>query len=185
MIDGKKVVIVLAEGFEEIEAITPIDVLRRIGIKVTVAGLDSIKVISSHCVTVSAECTLINVNPDEIGMIILPGGMPGSKRLCDSDLLIETLQKVAANGGYVAAICAAPIALARAGLITGKTITAYPSVELMLDGAVYTGNMTEVDGKIITGKGPGASFAFTRLLAEALGKGKEVKDMYDLMFVES
>ena len=118
-------------------------------------------------------------------MIILPGGMPGAKRLCDSDLLIETLQKVAANGGYIAAICAAPIALARAGLITGKTITAYPSVELMLDGAVYTGNMTEVDGKIITGKGPGASFAFTRLLAEVLGKGKEVKDMYDLMFVES
>lgn len=183
--NDKEVVIVLADGFEEIEAITPIDVLRRLGIKVKVVGIDKMKIVGSHLITIPVDCTLINVHAEDISMLVLPGGMPGSMHLRDSDRLIEIAQKVAADGGYVAAICAAPIALHRAGLTKGKNITAYPSVELDLDDCNYTGNFTEVDGKIITAKGPGASFAFTRLLAEALGKGEEVKKMYDLMFVES
>ncbi|MHB9139137.1 MAG: DJ-1/PfpI family protein, partial [Victivallaceae bacterium] len=88
------------------------------------------------------------------------------------------------NGGIAAAICAAPIALARAGITDGKKITAYPGFEKYLDKADYTGTITQVDGRVITGKGPGASFEFAAKIAEALGKGEQVKTVLANMFVK-
>ncbi len=179
-----KIVIVLAEGFEEIEAVTPIDVLRRLGVVLTIAGLDSLQVTGSHGIGLRADCLLADIPASEIGMLVLPGGMPGSKYLRDSDLVIGLLRKVYAAGGYVAAICAAPIALERAGLIDGKKVTSYPGVREQLGRSIYTGNMAEVDGRIITGMGPGASFEFTRRLAEALGKGREAAETFEAMLVK-
>ncbi len=180
----KKVVFVLAEGFEEIEAVTPIDFLRRLNIAVTVAGLNAREVTGAHGIGLKADCVLADVNPAEIGMLVLPGGMPGSKNLRDSDLVIRLLQQVYAAGGHVAAICAAPIALARAGLLDGRRMTSHPSVEGQFGMASHTGNMTETDGRVITGKGPGASFEFGRRLAEALGKGREAAETLESMLVK-
>jgi len=182
---NKKTVIVLADGFEEIEAITPIDVLRRCGVEITVAGLDGISVTGAHGVEFQADCELRTVKAENIGMLILPGGMPGAQHLHDSGMVVEMVRDVYAGGGYVAAICAAPIVLGRAGILTGKQVTAYPGFESRLGGAAYTGNVTEIDGRIITGKGPGASFAFSRRLAEALGKQQAIKTVYEQMFVRS
>lgn len=180
---GNKVLVILAEGFEEIEAVTPVDVLRRLGVPVVVAGLNSLDVFGSHGICVETECSLINVDASEFNMVILPGGMPGSKHLKDSDEVVALVKKVYEAGGYVAALCAAPIVLARAGLIDGLRVTAYPSVESMLGAAVYTGTTAETDGRIITAKGPGAVFEFSRHIAVALGLGKEVEEVLELMFV--
>jgi len=180
---NKKVVVILADGFEEIEAITPIDVLRRVGIEVTVAGLNEISATGAHGIEIQADCELKTIHAGEIGMLILPGGMPGAQHLHDSQMVIDMVTQVYNSGNYVAAICAAPIVLGKAGIIHNKQVTAYPGNEGRLNGAAYTGNMTEVDGRIITGKGPGASFEFTRRIAEALGKGKEIRTVYEQMFV--
>ena len=181
---NKQIVVVLAEGFEEIEAVAPIDFLRRLGIAVVVAGLNELDVFGAHGIRIEAECSLANIKPDEVSMLVLPGGMPGAKHLRDSDLLINLIRKVYHGGGYVAAICAAPIALDRAGIIDGKRVTAYPSVETMLEKAIYTGNTVEVDDRIITGKGPGAVFAFSEQLATACGKATEAREALALMFAK-
>ncbi|MDD3118094.1 MAG: DJ-1/PfpI family protein [Victivallales bacterium] len=170
----QKAVIVLADGFEEIEAITPIDVLRRMEVEVAVLGLASRTVRGAHGITVTADGVLREAVAAEIGVLMLPGGMPGAKNLRDSEALMALLRRVYQAGGYVAAICAAPIALARSGLIEGRRVTVYPGFENMLGGAVVTGNPTEVDGRIITGRGPGAALEFTRHVAAALGREREV-----------
>lgn len=181
---NKKVVFVMADGFEEIEAVTPIDILRRLNIEVIIAGLRGLNVTGAHGIELNADCLLSSLNAENIGMLVLPGGMPGSKYLRESDEVVALLQDVYAAGDYVAAICAAPIALERAGLVDGKRITSHPSVESMLTKANHTGKISEVDGLIITGKGPGAAFEFALRLAEALGKGVEATAMLEQMFVK-
>ena len=117
--------------------------------------------------------------------VILPGGLPGANHLRESDELMEFTQAVYADGGIAAAICAAPIALARFGLIEGKTITAYPGFEEQLDNNCPTGNMTEVDGRIITGKGPGAAFEFGARIVAALGKADAANQILKGMFAKA
>ncbi len=180
---GKKVLVILAEGFEEIEAVTVIDVLRRSGIQVEVVALGGLDIYGSHLIRITVNKSLINADLDEFGTVVLPGGMPGSKHLRDSEEVMDVIKAIYNKGGIVAAICAAPIALAKSGIVDGKKITAYPGVEGLLGKAEYTGNFTEVDGRIITAIGPGASFEFSRLIAEANGMGDKVKETFKFMFV--
>ena len=179
-----KILMILAEGFEETEAIAVADVLRRAGLDLTIAGLSAQTVAGAHGIAVKADCLLADVDAAGLNAVVLPGGMPGAMHLRDSDAVMQIVKTVYNNGGIAAAICAAPIVLARAGITDGKKITAYPGFEKYLDKADYTGTLTQVDGRVITGKGPGASFEFAAVIAEALGKGEQVKTILANMFVK-
>jgi len=181
---NQKIVMVLASGFEEAEAVMTADVLRRLGFSLVLAGLDDIDVVGAHDIKITADAVLPELNAADFKAVVLPGGMPGSMNLRNSDELMEFTRAVYADGGVAAAVCAAPIALARFGLIDGKTITAYPGFEEYLNGNVPTGRMTEIDGRIVTGKGPGAAFEFAGRIAEALGEGDKVAKIFAGMFIK-
>ncbi len=181
----KAVWIVLADGFEETEAIVPADVLRRLKIPVILTGLKKKEVRGSHGIVIKADCVLEEAPFDDCAAIVLPGGLPGAVHLRDSADLVERLVKASENGKIVAAICAAPIVLERAGLTAGgRRITGYPGSENMAPGLAYTGKDTERDGNLVTGKAPGAAFVFAAEIAVALGRSRsEVEDLYREMFV--
>jgi protein deglycase len=165
------VVVPLADGFEEVEAVTIIDVLRRAGLNVVTATLAKKEVIGSHEITVTADRNLSDLDPADFMAIALPGG-PGTKNLKESDLVLDFVREIEAHGGYCAAICAAPTVLGKAGILKGKRATCYPGDEKDLGGAVYTAAPVEIDGKIITGKGAGTAVTFSLALAAILA-GKE------------
>ena len=176
------VYIFLAEGFEEIEALCPMDVLRRANIPVTSVGVTGKTVRGSHGIEVTADMTLAEFEDADRGdaeMAILPGGMPGTKNLQASLAVCDFVTSLAEAGKYVAAICAAPSVLGALGLLQGKRATCYPGFEDALTGAEYTGEAVVVDGNIITAKGMGVALPFGLTLIEEL-KGvlcaEEVKE---------
>jgi DJ-1 family protein len=181
----KRIAVILADGFEETEAVAPVDVWRRLGFDVVLAGLDRLDVKGSHGIVLKADCLIDRLVPGDFAAVFLPGGMPGSAVLRDSHDVIRIVREMAASEKLVCAICAAPIALGRAGVLEGKRATCYPGFESQLTGAVYTGGRVERDGRIVTGKGPGAVFPFAATVADALGKGAAVAPLYDGMFVEA
>jgi DJ-1 family protein len=172
---------ILAEGFEEAEAIIVADVLKRLGLDLTLAGLETEEVTGAHDIKIDTACTLSNLDPKAFHAVILPGGMPGSMNLRNSDKAMDFTNAIYNAGGIAAAICAAPIALARYGITEGKTITSYPGFDGYLQGNKATGAMTEVDGRVVTGKGPGAAFEFASKIAGMLGK--DTSELYKGMFV--
>ena len=164
------VLVILASGFEEAEAVITIDVLRRLGIRVCIASLgENLQVSSCRNVKIVADRKLSECKDEKFSAIVLPGGMPGAMNLKDSPVVIELIKKAAAEGACVCAICAAPMVLAQAGLLNNVEFTAYPGMDEYY-GATPLDDMVVQDGNIITGKGPGAAFAFARKIAEALGK---------------
>ena len=180
-----KVLMILADGFEETEAIAVADVLRRLKIDVTVAGLDSREPAGAHGFKVKAGVLLEKCAAEPFDGVFLPGGMPGAANLLHSEAVRELLRRIDREGGVVSAICAAPIVLARAGLLDGKRFTVYPGFEQYLGGMTPTGELAECDGRVVTGKGPGAVFAFAAKLAAALGRSpREIGEVYAAMFVE-
>lgn len=165
-----RVAVLLAPGFEEIEAVAVVDVLRRAGVNVTVAGTHgAAPVEGAHGLTVIAEASVDSLEPGELDMIVLPGGMPGAANLACDARVLALVRDVYGAGRAVAAICAAPIVLHAAGLLHGKRVTAYPSFEPKLVGAVYTGARVEQDGMIITSRGPGTALEFALRLVAVLG----------------
>ena len=181
---SQKILMILAEGFEETEAIAVADVLRRAGLDLTLAGLTAQLVTGAHKIAVKADCTLAEIKPVDFDAVVLPGGMPGSTHLRESEAVMQAVKTVYGKGGIAAAICAAPIALARAGVLDGKKITAYPGFEQYFEKSDYTGLLTQVDGRVITGKGAGAAFEFAARIVEAFGKGEQVKTILANMFVK-
>lgn len=165
----QKILLVLAEGFEEIEAITPIDILRRLEFPVTVAGLDSDRIRGSHGVEIGCDTVLSAVPPGDFAAIVLPGGMPGSLHLLESELVRTLLTTFAAAGKFTCAICAAPMVLAQAGLLATKRFTIYPGVKTGVSGVTPVPDPVVRDGSVITGNGPGAATAFALAIAAALG----------------
>lgn len=166
-----KVLVPLAPGCEELEAVTIIDLLRRANIGVVTAGLDSEPVIASRGLVIIPDATLEDaVRMEDLDMIVLPGGLPGADNLADCPLLVDTIKKFAATGRFVAAICAAPRVLAKAGLLDGKRVTAYPGFINNEDFPAIdcTGSALEIDGKVITSRGPGTAMDFALALIEAL-----------------
>jgi 4-methyl-5(b-hydroxyethyl)-thiazole monophosphate biosynthesis len=165
----KRVVVVLAPGFEEIEAVTPIDVLRRANLEVTAAGVGGTAIEGSHGVTFQCDVEVeqIDAVPDAI---ILPGGLPGSENLGKSHLVQALTKKVQENGGVCAAICAAPaLTFARWGLLDGRTATCYPSFEREFgNSTTHSEDRVVVDGNIVTSRGAGTALEFSLRLAGIL-----------------
>ena len=168
-----RVLIPLADGFEEIEAITIIDVLRRAEIDVTTIFLKTNPVVGSHKIQVVADKSIDDVQTSDFDVIVLPGGMPGSSNLKANDHIIEMIKEIHSSEGYISAICAAPIVLGHAGVLDGKKVTCYPGFEDQLGSADYIGDPVMVDGKIITGKGPGCAIPFALKLVEII-KNKDL-----------
>ena len=163
------ITVFLANGFEEVEAITPVDIMRRAGLDVrTVSIYDSPMVTGAHKVPIQADMVFCQVDFSQVDLIVLPGGLPGSTNLDACEPLCQAIKKHTEEGKPVAAICAAPLVLGHLGLLVGRKATCYPGVEPKLTGATCTGAMVEVDGNIITGKGPAAAFEFGYTLVEQL-----------------
>ena len=166
----------LANGFEEVEALAPLDLLRRAGCDVTtvaVGGGDT--VVGSHGIAVGADIPDTMFRDSKPEMIILPGGMPGTKHLDASRTVDAALRTAANTGAYIAAICAAPMVLGKRGYLQGKAAVCFPGFEEYLEGAILQPKGVEVavDGKIITAVGMGAAIEFGLALVAAL-KGEDV-----------
>ena len=166
--------IILANGFEEIEAIAPYDILKRGGVNVSFVGLENENVSGAHGIKITANVTLKNYDFSTCDMIILPGGLPGAEFLASSAALMDILKAQAAANKYCAAICAAPMALAKAGLIKGE-YTCYPGFEANVSVQAPSKENVVINGKIITSRGPGTAYIFGLTLLELL-KGKAVRD---------
>ena len=156
-----------ADGFEEIEALTVVDVLRRAGMEVvTVSVKDDDEVDGAHGVSVMTDAELWQVQSDE-GWFILPGGMPGATNLVECEPLVKMLRKHVEQGGKTAAICASPsVVLASLGLLNGRKATCYPGMAVMDKGVEWLDDMVVVDGNIVTGRGPAAAAEFALAIVE-------------------
>jgi 4-methyl-5(b-hydroxyethyl)-thiazole monophosphate biosynthesis len=169
------VLVPLAQGCEELEAVTIIDLLRRAGITVISASLDESPITASRGVKLIADTTLDKALQQEFDMVVLPGGMPGAQHLEDDPRLTELLKKMTNSGKFTAAICAAPKVLAKHGLLSGKTATSYPGFldQMNLPDVSYSNDTVVQDGKVITSRGPGTAMDFSLHLIELLlGKAK-------------
>ena len=153
--------VLLADGFEEIEALTPVDMLRRAGCEVRTVGIGKKTITGAHGIPVCADLVSDEATADGVRMVILPGGMPGTKHLAASAFVEETLTRVSREGGYLAAICAAPTVLAKYGYLKGKRATCFPGFEKELSGAVYTDLPVVTDGKIVTAKDMTEALSFS------------------------
>ncbi|HAS73132.1 MAG TPA: DJ-1 family protein [Clostridiales bacterium UBA8960] len=168
------VYVFFAEGFEEVEALTVVDVLRRAQIETLMVGLNKSSVTGSHDISVQMDLQLEEIeNLDEVEMLVLPGGMPGAKHLAENDDLKKLLNDALGADLHLAAICAAPTVLSKHGLIKGRQFTCYPGFENQIEDGVHTDAMVVHDGKLITGKGVGAALQFALKLVEII-KGEDV-----------
>lgn len=167
----KKVAVFLAEGFEEIEALTVVDIMRRANITCHMIGVEKINVPGAHNIEVKCDKTL-DENIKDYDLIVLPGGMPGARNLQNNDKVVELVKYFYENGKLVSAICAAPIVLGTAKIIEGKNITSYPGFEDELKGCNYKEDRVVVDGNIITSRGPATAMEFSYKLLEMLGNDK-------------
>lgn len=166
----------LADGFEEIEAMTVVDLLRRAELETqTVSITGSKRVMGTHGVAVEADILFEEADYEACEMIVLPGGMPGAEHLDNHQGLTAHIRCFAENDQYLAAICAAPMVFGHLGILRGKKATIYPGMEQHLEGAQHQDVPVAVDGKIITSKGPATAMAFAIRLVEIL-KGKAAAD---------
>ncbi|HJO92357.1 MAG TPA: DJ-1 family glyoxalase III [Victivallales bacterium] len=179
----KDILLLLTEGFEEVEAVVPVDFLRRLGVNLITVGLENKTVTGSHNIVLQTDITLAEVIPDNIAALILPGGMPGSTNLRDNDKVINLIKVANSQNKLIAAICAASIALYRAGILQNKNHTAHPSVKEFFIKSNYTEKRVEQDDNIITAKGPGVSFEFALRIAQYLGFGDSAEKLFKEMFI--
>lgn len=162
-----------AKGFEEIEAVTVMDVLRRGGIETESVSITGDKTVrGAHGVSVYADLLFEEADYGGCEMIVLPGGMPGTKNLLAHDGLISEITSFAENRKYLAAICAAPLILGKLNLLIGRKATIYPGMEEDLAGAKACGDIVVKDGNIITSRGPGTAIEFSLAIVDTL-KGKD------------
>lgn len=182
----KAICFFLAEGFEEVEALLPLDILRRGGLDVRTVSVTGDRIVKgAHQVPVVADLLFEDLAADEVEMIVLPGGMPGAVNLDAHAGLDVLVRSAAAAGQPMAAICAAPLVYGKRGLLNGKKATCYPGFESYLEGADCTGRMVETDGNFVTGKGPGAAaeFGFT-LLQRLAGADKAAEVKQGMLWAE-
>lgn len=169
---AQKVAVLLADGFEEIEALAVVDVLRRAQIETVMVAVSSdssnIALVGRNAITVVADCHIEDIGASDFQMIILPGGQPGTENLKKDERVRTIIEQFHKDDKKIAAICAAPTILSAYGLIEGKNITSHPSVKDELDETNYKEDRVVVDGNIITSRGPGTAIEFALTLVEIL-----------------
>lgn len=171
--------VLLAEGFEEIEALTPVDYLRRTGVEVDMVSLtDDLKVKGAHGIEVLANKRIEEINEhSSYSGVIIPGGLPGATNLRDDYRVIRLVKEYNDKGRLVAAICAGPIVLQRAGIIKEKNITSYPGFDKELKDGKYKEDIVVQDGNIITARGPAAAVYFALKISEYLQGGEKAREL--------
>ncbi len=178
-----KILIPLAPGFEEIEAVTNIDVLRRAGLDVLTAGLGSKEIMGDHGIKIEADTEISEVSSDHLSAVVLPGGMPGAANLRDNAHLLKIIKEVYAADKLCAAICAAPMVLEAAGILEGKNATSYPGFDKEMPSCNYQEERVVIDENIITGRGPGVAMEFAMAVVEHLLDAKERAQLEEAMLV--
>jgi len=181
----KKALIILANGFEEIEATAIIDILRRGQVQVTVAGLNQTLIIGAHQINIQADTTVEEIKNNEFDAVILPGGEPGTTNLQKDKEVAKILLNHAQNEKIVAAICAAPKILDQLGLLQNKNATSYPGNKGDMIRCNYKEDRVVKDGNILTSRGPGTSMEFAYALLEELGKEKEAAALKQGMLAQA
>ena len=171
------IVLLLANGFEEIEALTPIDVLKRAGLEIVSCGLFGSEVRGSHGITVIADTLPEDIDLTRVDMVILPGGMPGATNIDSHPFTDKIIDATIERGGRLAAICAAPLVLGRRGLLEGKMATCYPGFEEELRGATVTDKGVVTDGSITTAKGMGVALEFAKELVRLMVGEEKVNEI--------
>lgn len=170
----KKVLVFLASGFEEIEAVTIIDLLRRADVAVTVAGLEKGIITGSHGISMGCDVFIEDIDSTQFDMLVLPGGQPGTNNLKASENVLAMVRQFNKDNKMIAAICAAPTVLAEAGVLENKRVTSYPSEKSVFNFFEYMESDVVRDGNIVTSRGVGTAISFALELVEIL-KGAEVK----------
>lgn len=172
-----KLYVFLAEGFEEIEALTVVDICRRVGIEAEMVSISGERTVTgSHRITVQSDILLAAADFETVDMLVLPGGMPGTKNLEACTELLEKVKEFDRNHKKVSAICAAPSILGHLGLLEGKQACVFPGYEADLKGAAVTENKVEIDGNIITGRGMGTAMLFAIAIVEVLTDKETAED---------
>lgn len=166
--------VLLADGFEDIEALEPVDILRRAEIDVKTVGVTGKTVTSSHGITVYADIEIGEIDTGSMDMLVLPGG-PGYSNLESSEAVQELITYATENDIYIAAICASPSIIGKRGLLSGKKYTCFPGYEKYVSGGIYSAEKAVLDGKFLTGKGAGAASDFGFKMVEIF-KGKELSE---------
>lgn len=171
----KKVVLFLAEGFEEVEAITPADFLRRAGVDLTIAGVTGKTVTGAQGIKIECDVEVSGLTGD-FDCVVIPGGMPGAANIAKDGDTVKIIEAALERGAMVGAICAAPaVVLGSNGLIKGKKFTCYPGFETTFQGSVFSDERVVIDGNLITSRGPGTAAEFSEALIEYLC-GKDQRD---------
>lgn len=171
------IAVFLAEGFEETEALTTVDILRRARLDVRMAGVGGLQVTGSHGITVVCDCLAQELSVDGVEMVVLPGGMPGALNLEQSADVQRHIDYAVENNLWLGAICAAPFILGHKGLLQGRTVTCFPGYEKDLKGAQVTGSPVERDGRIVTARGMGVTIDFALCLVDCLQGEQKAEDL--------
>lgn len=170
----KKVILFFANGTEEIEALTALDLLRRAGAEVVLAGVGGREVTGSHGIRITADVDASDITSFDFDMVVVPGGMPGTMHMDGSEIVDKALRTTFENGGFITAICAAPLVLGKRGYLKNKKAICYPGFESYLEGAVLSETRVCRDGNVITAAGAGVAMEFALALISALyGEEKE------------
>lgn len=179
----KKILVPLADGFEEIETVTVIDVLRRAGLEVVVAGIKAGELLGSRRVKLVPDTTLEAVQGQDFDMVVVPGGQPGVDNLRRDPRVLEILKKMNVQKKWIGAICAAPLVLQDAGLAKGRKLTSHPSVAASLAGTHYSEDRVVVEDALVTSRGPGTAIEFALKLVEILAGKEKVEELKRAMWV--
>ena len=182
----KTAVVVLAEGFETIEALTPVDVLRRAGVRVVTVALGERTVVSAHGVPVVADCGLAEIG-ELPHALVLPGGVGGATKIAESEAVGRLAREILAQGRILAAICATPgLALSRFGVLAGRRATCYPGFEKHFPAdCVFVEDRVCLDGNLLTSRGPGTALEFSYALATMLSDARTVEKLRGGMLFKS
>jgi 4-methyl-5(b-hydroxyethyl)-thiazole monophosphate biosynthesis len=173
-----KILMPLAEGFEEIEAITVIDILRRANIEVVIAGLKDGLVEGAHKIKMLPDSSMDKINQSEFDGIVLPGGFPGFENLGNDDRVLNIVRQMDKAGKYIAAICGAPSVLIKAGILMNRKATVSPAGRAQVEAcAKYVEDRVVVDGKLITSQSPGTAMEFALKLVEVLAGVEKMKQI--------
>ncbi len=179
------VYVMMADGFEEIEALAVVDVLRRAGIDVfTVSITNKNTVTGAHKIQVIADLTIKEAALEDADMIVLPGGMPGAQNLYDNPVLEEALEKRVKNNKWIAAICAAPFIPGKRGYLKGKEAICYPGFEKYLNGAIIKEQNVVISDNFITSKGPGTALHFAFAIVSVLKDQKTASELAKAMQIQ-